>query len=68
MTTEHADTLRAARAQMVDSRRGLAEALEKPYERGKTEEHRAKFFEIQAVIEAIDRAISDETKDSGESS
>ena len=50
---------------MVDSRRGLAEALEKPYERGKTEDHRAKFFEVQAVIEAIDRAITDETRHNG---
>jgi hypothetical protein len=52
MATEHADTLWAAREQMVTSRRSLAEALTKPYKGGETEGLRSRFVEIQGLIEA----------------
>lgn len=64
MATEHADTLWAAREQMVTSRRSLAEALTKPYKGGETEGLRSRFVEIQGLIEAIDRAIVDEEEGS----
>jgi hypothetical protein len=62
MIQSHIGTLVQAREQSVDQRRQLVEALAKPYERGKTEEWIRKFMEVQALIEAIDRALQDERR------
>ena len=58
--TDQIDKLRAARDQQVEARRQLAEALAAPYKGGHTENMRGAFLEVQATIEAIDRAIADE--------
>jgi hypothetical protein len=58
--TEHIDKLKAARDHMVEERREVADGLSKPYDREKTPELRRRIVELQAVIEAIDRALSDE--------
>ena len=52
--------LEAARATLVKARRSWASAMAAGYVRGETETTLAKFVEIQAAIEAIDRAIEDE--------
>ena len=36
-----------------------------PYERGKTEQARERFFEMQIAIEAMNRAIEDEERSQG---
>jgi hypothetical protein len=54
------EKLRAARDQQVEARRQLAEALAEPYKKGHTEDMRTAFIDVQATIEAIDRAIADE--------
>ena len=60
MSEEHTNNLKKARAQLIEQRRVFAKVLAGPYERGKTEQAREKFLEIQAAIEAMDRAIEDE--------
>ena len=60
MSEEHTDNLNKARAQLIEARRTFAKVLAGAYERGKTEEVRERFVEIQAAIAAIDRAIEDE--------
>ena len=61
----HIDDLKKARIRLVGDRRAFATALSGPYERGKSEEARAKIIEKQAAIEAIDRAIADEEGEVG---
>jgi hypothetical protein len=58
--TEHIDKLKEARAHMVEERREIVDGLSKPYDREKTPDLRRKIVELQAVIEAIDHALSDE--------
>jgi hypothetical protein len=65
MSEEHTDNLKKARAQLIGARRTFAQVLAGAYERGKTEEVRERFVEIQAAIEAIDRAIEDEKRSQG---
>jgi hypothetical protein len=60
MSDEHTDDLKKARAQLVEERRRYAKVLAGPYSRGKTEDAHERFVEIQATIEAMDRAIEDE--------
>ena len=48
---------------MVEDRRDLAKTIAAPFEREKTRDAREKFLDIQAVIEAVDRAIEDEQDD-----
>lgn len=62
MANEHVETLKAARAEMINSRRGLAKQLAVPYTRGQSEQWCQMFLEITATIEAIDKAIQDEEK------
>lgn len=66
MSEEHANNLKKARAQLIEQRRAFAKVLAGPYDRGKTEQAREKFLDIQATIEAIDRAVADE-EEHGES-
>jgi hypothetical protein len=60
MSEEHIDDLKKARAQLIEQRRAFAKVLAGPYDRGKTEQARERFLDIQAAIEAMDRAIDDE--------
>ena len=52
--------LKGARSTLVTMRRNWATALSQDYVKGKSEDGVTKFLEIQAAIEAIDRAIKDE--------
>jgi hypothetical protein len=60
MSDAHIDNLQRARAQLIEQRRSFVRVLAGPYDRGKTEQVRANFMEIQAAIESLDRAIEDE--------
>lgn len=62
MAQEHVDELKRARGQLVKSRRDLASALAKPYDRGNTERLRQHMVDVQAAIQAIDEALIDEEK------
>jgi hypothetical protein len=60
---EHITRLVAARDRLVEERRGLAIELGKPYERTRghdTEDIRDAFVKLQAVIDAVERAIAHE--------
>ena len=59
MSEQHA-TLLKARERLVEDRRAFAKIIAAPFEREKTVDARARFVELQATIEAIDRAIEDE--------
>ena len=65
MSEQHIDDLKKARAQLIEQRRAFAKVLAGPYDRGKTEQARERFLEIQAAIEAMDRAMDDETGSQG---
>jgi hypothetical protein len=60
--TAEVEALEKARQQMVKARDQLAQKLGQPYQRTQTEDWRAQFREVQATIEAIDRAIADEKR------
>jgi hypothetical protein len=57
---EHLAKLVAARSRMVTERREVANALTEKYKRSHTDNMRELLVQIQATIEAIDRAIADE--------
>jgi len=57
---DHLAKLVAARSRMVTERRDVALALTEKYKRGQTNEMRELLVQIQATIDAIDRAIADE--------
>jgi hypothetical protein len=59
--TERLETLKAARARMVEDRDVHAKVLAAPFNRDNAERARVKFVELQAVIDAIDRAIAGES-------
>jgi hypothetical protein len=59
---DYVKDLEKARAEMVKARRGLAEALAKPFDRGTTPGFRSQFIEIQTAIEQIDKAIIEEQR------
>jgi hypothetical protein len=63
MSEEHTDNL--ARARLIEQRRAFVKVLAGPYERGKTEQAREKFLEMQTVIEVMNRAIEDEERSQG---
>jgi hypothetical protein len=56
--SERLDTLKAARARMVEDRDAHAKVLAAPFNRDNAERARVKFVEIQTVIDAIDRAVA----------
>jgi hypothetical protein len=58
--SERLETLNRARARMIEDRDGHAKVLAAPFDRDKAERARSKFIEMQALIDALDRAISAE--------
>ena len=54
------ETLEKARERMIEERDAHAKVLAAPFDRDKAERARSKFTEIQALIDALDRAISGE--------
>lgn len=58
--TERLDILKKARDRMIEDRDAFAKVLAAPFDRDKAERSRTKFIETQAIIEALDRAISGE--------
>lgn len=61
--SERLETLKKARARMIESRDGHAKVLAAPFERDTAERARNKFVEIQMLVDALDRAISGEMSD-----
>jgi hypothetical protein len=58
--SERLDTLMKARDRMIEDRDAHAKVLAAPFDRDKAERARAKFVEIQNLIDAIGRAITGE--------
>lgn len=54
------ETLKNARERMIEQRDAHAKVLAAPFDRDTAERARAKFVEMQALIEALDRAIGGE--------
>jgi hypothetical protein len=50
MSEEHTDNLKKARARLIEQRRAFVKVLAGPYERGKTEQARERFLEMQTAI------------------
>ncbi|MCC8968449.1 hypothetical protein H8A95_40745 [Bradyrhizobium sp. Pear76] len=57
---ERLETLKKARDRMIEDRDAHAKVLAAPFDRDKAERARSKFVEVQALVEALDRAISAE--------
>ena len=57
---ERLETLKKARERMTEDRDMHAKVLAAPFDRDKAERARNKFIEIQALIDALDRAIRGE--------
>ena len=58
--SERLETLKRARERMIEDRDGHAKVLAAPFDRDKAERARGKFTEIQALIDALERAIKGE--------
>jgi len=58
--SERLETLKKARERMIEDRDSHAKVLAAPFDRDKADRARSKFTEIQALIDALDRAISGE--------
>ena len=58
--SERLETLKKARARMIEERDVHAKVLAAPFDRDKAERARNKFIEIQTLVDALDRAISGE--------
>lgn len=58
--SERLETLKKARDRMIEERDVHAKVLAAPFDRDKAERARSKFVEVQALVEALDRAISAE--------
>lgn len=58
--SERLDMLQKARDRMLEERDAHAKVLAAPFDRDKAERARAKFVEMQALVDAIDRAIAGE--------
>jgi hypothetical protein len=58
--SERLETLKKARERMIEDRDTHAKVLAAPFDRDKAERARSKFIEIQALIDALDRAINGE--------
>jgi hypothetical protein len=54
------ETLKKARDRMIEDRDTHTKVLAAPFDRDTAERARGKFVEMQALIEALDRAISGE--------
>jgi len=57
---ERLETLKKARERMIEDRDAHAKVLAAPFDRDKAERARSKFTEIQALVDALDRAIKGE--------
>jgi hypothetical protein len=60
--SERLATLTAARERMIEDRDAFAKVLAGPPDRDRSERARAKFVELQVLIEAIERAIETERR------
>jgi hypothetical protein len=60
--SERLATLTTARDRMIEDRDQFAKTLAGPPDRDKSERARAKFLELQTLIEAIGRAIESEQR------
>jgi hypothetical protein len=58
------ETLTKARERMIEERDAHAKVLAAPFDRDKAERARNKFIEIQAVVDALERAIDAEHRTS----
>ncbi|KRR03257.1 hypothetical protein [Bradyrhizobium valentinum] len=58
--SERLETLKKARARMIEERDVHTKVLAAPFDRDKAERARNKFIEIQMLVDALDRAISGE--------
>lgn len=58
--SERLETLKRARGRMIEDRDTHAKVLAAPFDRDKAERARSRFIEIQALIDALDGAISGE--------
>jgi hypothetical protein len=58
--SERLEMLMKARARMIEDRDSYTKVLAAPFDRDKAERARNKFIEIQALIDALDRAIGGE--------
>jgi len=58
--SERLETLKKARDRMIEDRDAHAKVLAAPFDRDKAERARSKFVEVQALVEALDRAIGAE--------
>jgi hypothetical protein len=63
MSEQHVAFLKKARERLVEDRRAFAKIIAEPFEREKTFDARERFVDLQAAIEAVDRAIEDEDDD-----
>jgi hypothetical protein len=62
MSEQHVALLKKARERLVEDRRAFAKILAAPFEREMTYDARVRFVEMQAAIEALDRAMEDEDR------
>ena len=60
--SERLATLTAARERMIEDRDAFAKVLAGPPDRDRSERARAKFVELQTLIETIERAIAAECR------
>ena len=58
--SERLETLKKARERMIEDRDAHAKVLAAPFDRDKAERARSKFVEMQALVDALDRAIGGE--------
>lgn len=68
--SERIELMKKARARMADDRDAFVKMLAGPFDRDNAERARNKFMELQAVVEALDRAIAGEraTEDASQDS
>jgi hypothetical protein len=58
--SERLEMLKKARQRMIEDRDTHVKVLAAPFDRDKAERARSKFVEIQALIDALDHAITGE--------
>lgn len=63
--SERLETLKKARERMIEDRDAHAKVLAAPFDRDKAERARNRFIEIQALVDALDRAIRGEAAMAG---
>ena len=61
---ERLEMLKKARERMIEDRDAHVKVLAAPFDRDKSERARHKFIETQMVIEALERAMVTEERDS----